>query len=69
LKERILSYITNVPDTENHPDFPEVQRKLDETITSLKTTNDPNLRRELLKQMGKLVAEAERLAYSLKSTL
>jgi hypothetical protein len=69
LRRRILSYTTDVPDTENRPEFPEVQRELDEIITKLKATNDPNLRRELLKQMGKLVAEAERLAYSLKSIL
>jgi hypothetical protein len=49
-------------------DFAEVQRKLDENLAKLKATNDLSLRRQLLKEMGQLVAEAERIAYSLKST-
>jgi hypothetical protein len=49
-------------------DFAEVERKLDEITAKLKATDDLNLRRQLLKEMGQLVAEAERLAYSLKST-
>jgi hypothetical protein len=56
-----------MPEAENRSQFSEVQRKLDETISKLKATNDLSLRRELLKEMGQLVREAERLAYSLKS--
>jgi hypothetical protein len=47
------------------PEFAEVQRKLDEALAKLKATQDPNLRRELLKEMRLLLIEAERLAYSL----
>ena len=53
--------------TGNSSAFTEVQRKLDETIAKLKMVNDPNLRRELLREMRHLVADAERLAYSLDS--
>jgi len=51
----------------NSSAFTEVQRKLDETIAKLKMVNDPNLRRELLREMRHLVVDAERLAYSLDS--
>ena len=46
-------------------EFAEVQRKLDELVAKLKATQDPNLRRELLKEMRLLLVEAERIAYSL----
>jgi hypothetical protein len=43
-------------------DFAEVQRKLEETASELKTANDPDRRRTLLREMSRLVAEAERIS-------
>jgi hypothetical protein len=47
-------FFNGVPTTENHADFATVQRKLDETIAKLRAVNDPNLRRELLRDLIRL---------------
>jgi hypothetical protein len=43
-------------------DFAEVQRKLEATASELKTANDRDRRRTLLREMSRLLAEAERLS-------
>jgi hypothetical protein len=43
-------------------DFAEVQQKLEAIASELKTANDPNRRRTLLREMSRLVAEAERIS-------
>jgi hypothetical protein len=43
-------------------DFNEVQRKLESIASELKTATDPGQRRELLRVMSRLVAEAERIS-------
>jgi len=43
-------------------DFAEVQRDLEEAARRLKATNDPKVRREILKEMGYLLKEADRIA-------
>ena len=43
-------------------DFAEVQRKLEAIAPELKTANDPERRRTLLREMSRLVAEAERIS-------
>jgi hypothetical protein len=43
-------------------DFAEVQRKLEAIASELKTANDPDRRRVLLREMSRLVAEAERIS-------
>jgi hypothetical protein len=43
-------------------DFDEVQRQLEATTAELKTANDPNRRRVLLREMSRLVGEAERIS-------
>jgi hypothetical protein len=43
-------------------DFNEVQRKLEAIASELKTATDPGQRRELLRVMSRLVAEAERIS-------
>jgi hypothetical protein len=43
-------------------DFAEVQRKLEAIASELKTANDPERRRTLLREMSRLVAEAERIS-------
>jgi hypothetical protein len=43
-------------------DFAEVQRKLEATASELKTANDPDRRRTLLREMSRLAAEAERIS-------
>jgi hypothetical protein len=42
--------------------FNEVQRKLETIASELKTAADPGQRRELLRVMSRLVAEAERIS-------
>ena len=42
--------------------FAEVQRKLETIATELKTATGPEQRRELLRVMSRLVAEAERIS-------
>jgi hypothetical protein len=42
--------------------FAEVQRKLEAIASELKTTTGPEQRRELLRVMSRLVAEAERIS-------
>ena len=42
--------------------FNEVQRKLQAIASELKTATDPGQRRELLRVMSRLVAEAERIS-------
>jgi hypothetical protein len=43
-------------------DFAEVQRKLEAIASELKTARGPEQRRELLRVMSRLVAEAERIS-------
>jgi hypothetical protein len=43
-------------------DFAEVQRQLEAIASELKTANDPDRRRTLLREMSRLVAEAERIS-------
>ena len=43
-------------------DFAEVQRKLEATASELKTATDPERKRTLLREMSRLVAEAERIS-------
>jgi hypothetical protein len=42
-------------------EFKEVQRRLEETISELKDTKDPKLRQLLLRDMRRLLAEADRI--------
>lgn len=42
--------------------FAEIQRKLEAITSELKNTTDPEQRRELLRVMSRLVAEAERIS-------
>jgi len=42
-------------------DFSQVQRELDGVVSKLKTAIEPKLRTQLLQQMRRLLAEAERL--------
>jgi hypothetical protein len=42
--------------------FAEVQRKLEAIASELKNATDPEQRRELLRVMSRLVAEAERIS-------
>jgi hypothetical protein len=41
-------------------DFQQLQRELEEAMLKLKKANDPNARRELLAEMRRLLAEADR---------
>ena len=43
-------------------DFAEVQRKLEAIASELKAATDPERRRMLLREMSRLVAEAERIS-------
>jgi hypothetical protein len=43
--------------------FDKVQRQLEAIASELKTANDPNRRRMLLREMSRLLAEAERIVY------
>jgi uncharacterized tellurite resistance protein B-like protein len=43
-------------------DFVEIQRKLEAITSELKTANDPQRRRTLLREMSRLVAVAERIS-------
>jgi len=43
-------------------DFAEVQRKLEAIASELKAATDPERRRTLLREMSRLVAEAERIS-------
>jgi hypothetical protein len=43
-------------------DFNKVQRQLEATASELRTANDPDRRRTLLREMGRLLAEAERIS-------
>jgi hypothetical protein len=43
-------------------EFGEVQRQLEVTTTELRTTTDPERRRVLLREMSRLLAEAERIS-------
>ena len=42
--------------------FTEVQQKLEAIALELKNENDPDRRRTLLKEMGRLLAEAQRIS-------
>jgi hypothetical protein len=43
-------------------DFAEIQRKLEAITSELKTATNPDRRRTLLREMSRLVAEAERIS-------
>jgi hypothetical protein len=43
-------------------DFAEVQRQLEAVTLELKNENDPERRRRLLREMSRLVGEAERIS-------
>jgi hypothetical protein len=43
-------------------DFGKVQQQLEAVTLELKTVNDPDRRRTLLREMSRLVAEAERIS-------
>jgi hypothetical protein len=49
------------PHMTNH-DFAKIQRQLEAITSELKTSNDPDRRRTLLREMSRLVAEAERIS-------
>jgi len=42
--------------------FKEVQQQLETAASELKTANDPERRRTLLREMSRLLAEAERIS-------
>ena len=42
--------------------FADVQRQLEETVSKLKTVRDPDRRRTLLREMRRLLAEAQRIS-------
>jgi hypothetical protein len=42
-------------------EFSEAQRKLEQTLTKLKETKDPKLRLLLLREMRRLLADADRI--------
>jgi hypothetical protein len=42
--------------------FAEIERKLEAITSELKTANDPDRRRKLLREMSRLVADAERIS-------
>ena len=44
-------------------DFRQVERELDEVMSKLKGALDPKFRRDLLREMRRLLAEAEQLAH------
>jgi hypothetical protein len=41
-------------------EFVKLERELDKTLSKLKRTRDPNVRRELLREMRLLLLEADR---------
>ena len=43
-------------------DFAEIHRQLEATTSELKTATDPERRRTLLREMSRLIAEAERIS-------
>ena len=43
------------------PEFVKLERDLDKTLSKLKKTRDPNVRRELLREMRLLLMEADRM--------
>ena len=45
-------------------EFTDVQRELEDVLSKLKATKDPNVRRPLLREMRHLLGEAERLLQS-----
>jgi hypothetical protein len=46
--------------------FAEIQPKLEAITLELKTANDPDRRKTLLKEMSRLLAEAERISLPAK---
>jgi len=45
-------------------EFADVQREIEDVLSKLKSTKDPNVRRPLLREMRHLLGEAERLLQS-----
>ncbi len=43
------------------PEFAKLERDLDKTLSKLKKTRDPNVRRDLLREMRLLLMEADRM--------
>jgi hypothetical protein len=50
-------------------EFINIQTRLEETLLKLRNTHDPNLRPPLLREMRRLLADADRVAHSVKLTL
>jgi hypothetical protein len=46
--------------TQMPSDFTPLQKKIEETVERLKATKDPFLRREVLKELRRLLGEADR---------
>jgi TATA-binding protein-associated factor Taf7 len=42
-------------------EFSELERELDETLRKLKAARDPKLRREVLRKLRRLLADADRI--------
>jgi hypothetical protein len=49
------------------PNFDSVARQLEETLSQLKRTKDPEQRKSLLRTMRRLLVEADRLNLDLQS--
>lgn len=49
------------------PDFEKVSKQLEETLSQLKGTKDPEKRKALLRSMRRLLVEADRLNLDLQS--
>jgi len=59
---RCVRYRTHMPvATDHHREFAEVERGLDETVSQLKATHDPRTTRRLLREMRRLLVQADRL--------
>jgi len=61
VRRRCVRYPADVPFPEPDPEFAEVQRELAETLSKLAVTDDSNGRRLLLREMRRLLAEADRV--------
>jgi hypothetical protein len=49
--------------------FDVVNKNLEEVVSKLKATNDPEVRRLLLREMRQLVTEAEAIAFKLSPSI
>jgi hypothetical protein len=56
----VFGIVPSVPATAPHEsEFADLQRKLEEIVSKLKTTRDGEARRQLLREMRRLLAKAE----------